>query len=159
MLLIGCSIESIWLQNPNQIHWHQKPTRRHTDQGKFHTWWMESSFCFCSTSAISVLPIVLKWCRKKRKTMLVKKGSQQNRSRWWTWSRDAAKGLLTCLPLLHQKARGKPDMKVKYLWARGRSSSQERGDLFWTLAHQATENGLLTRVGLLKGGNLMKCWK
>ena len=24
-------------QNPNQIHWHQKPTRRHTDQGKFHT--------------------------------------------------------------------------------------------------------------------------
>ena len=22
-------------QNPNQIHWHQKPTRRHTDQGKF----------------------------------------------------------------------------------------------------------------------------
>ena len=32
------------LQNPNQIHWHQKPTRRHTEQGKFDTWWMESSF-------------------------------------------------------------------------------------------------------------------
>ena len=31
-----------------------------------------------------------------------------------------------CLPLLHQKARGKPDMKVKYLWARGMSSNQER---------------------------------
>ena len=30
-------------------------------------------------------------------------------------SRDAAKGILMCLPLLHQKARGKPDMKVKYL--------------------------------------------
>ena len=33
-------------KNINQIHWHQKPTRRHTDQGKFHTWWMESSFVF-----------------------------------------------------------------------------------------------------------------
>ena len=32
--------------NPNQIHWHQEPTRRHTDKGKFHTWWMESSFVF-----------------------------------------------------------------------------------------------------------------
>ena len=31
-------------QNPNQIHWHQKTTRRHADQGKLHTWWMESSF-------------------------------------------------------------------------------------------------------------------
>ena len=33
-------------QNPNQIHLHQEPTRRHTDQGKLHTWWMESSFVF-----------------------------------------------------------------------------------------------------------------
>ena len=44
--LIGYSIELIWTQNPNQIHRHQKPTRRHTDKGKFHTWWMESSFVF-----------------------------------------------------------------------------------------------------------------
>ena len=33
-------------QDPNQIHWHQKPTRRHIDKLKFHTWWMESSFVF-----------------------------------------------------------------------------------------------------------------
>ena len=72
-------------------------------------------FCVCSTSAISVLPIVLKWCRKERKKMQVKKESQQNRSRWWIWSRDAAKGIVMCLPPLHQKARGKQDMKVKYL--------------------------------------------
>ena len=31
-------------KDPNQIHWHQTPTRRHTDKGKFHTWWMESFF-------------------------------------------------------------------------------------------------------------------
>ena len=36
--------------------------------------------CVCSTSAISVLPIVLNRCRKERK-MQVKKESQQNRSR------------------------------------------------------------------------------
>ena len=47
----SCSWFDIWsnqfgLQNPNQIHWHQKPTRRHNDKGKFHTWWMESSFVF-----------------------------------------------------------------------------------------------------------------
>ena len=40
--LIGCSIESIWTQNPIQIHRHQKPTRRHSNQRKFHTWWVES---------------------------------------------------------------------------------------------------------------------
>ena len=26
-------------------------------------------------------------------------------------------------------------------------------------SHQATQNGILTRNGLLKSGNLMKCWK
>ena len=30
-------------------------------------------------------------------------------------SRDAPKGIRMYLPLLHQKARGKPDMKVNYL--------------------------------------------
>ena len=84
-------------------------------------------FCVCSKSAISVPPIVLKWCRKERKKMHVKKESQQNRSRWWIWSRDATQGILKCLPRLHQKARGKPDLKVNYLWARGMSSKQERG--------------------------------
>ena len=31
---------------PNQVHRHQKPTRRHANQGKLHTWWMEPSFVF-----------------------------------------------------------------------------------------------------------------
>ena len=33
-------------QDPSQIHWRQKPTRRHTDQGKFRTWWVEQSSSF-----------------------------------------------------------------------------------------------------------------
>ena len=33
------------------------------------------------------------------------------------------------------------------------------GNLFWTLTHQVTQSGMLTRIGLLKSGNLMKWWK
>ena len=79
-------------------------------------------FCVDFKLAISVLSIVLEWCRKERKNMQVKKESQQSRCRRWIWSRDAAKGILTCLLLLHQKAQGKPDMKVNCLWAHGLSS-------------------------------------
>ena len=59
----------------------------------------------------------------------MKKESQQNRSRWWIWSRDAAWGILICLSLLHQKIWCKSDMKIKYLWARGLRSIQERWHL------------------------------
>ena len=83
-------------------------------------------FCVCSTSAISVLPLVLKWCRKEHKKMQVKKESQQSRSRWWIWSRNAAWGIRTWLPPRHQKAWGKPDMKVEYLRVRRTAVQQPR---------------------------------
>ena len=43
----SCSWLVVWSnqsghQNPNQIHRHQKPTRRHSNQREFHTWWVES---------------------------------------------------------------------------------------------------------------------
>ena len=37
------------------------------------------------------------------------------------------------------------------------SSKQVRGDPYWALAHQTTQNGTLTTCGLLKCGNLVKC--
>ena len=83
--------------------------------------------------------IVLKRCRKEHKKMQVKKESQQNQSRWWMLSRDTAWGIRTCLLRLHKKAWWKRDLKVKYLSARGMSSNQEQGDLWWALAHQITE--------------------
>ena len=58
--------------------------------------------------AISVQPIVLKWCRKERKKIQVKKESQQNQSRWRIWYHDTAWRIRTCLPRLHQKTRGTP---------------------------------------------------
>ena len=69
------------------------------------------------------------------------------------------KGILTCLPLLHQEARGKPDMEVNFLWARKLSSILERRDLLRTLTHQVTQSGMLIKLGLLKSGNLMNWWK
>ena len=143
--------------DPNQIQWHQKTTRRHTDKTKFSD--VMNIFCFCSTSAISVPPFVLKWCRKEHKKMQVKKESQQNRSRWWIWYCDTAQRIRTCLPRWHRRAREKPNLKVKNFWARGMCCNQIRGDLYWALAHQTTQNGTLTTSGLLKCGNLMKCWE
>ena len=43
----------------------------------------------------------------------------------------------------------------RYFWARWMSNKQEQGDLWWALAHQPTQNGT---SGLLKSGNLVKCW-
>ena len=102
-------------------------------------------FCVCSTLAISVLHRVLKWCRKEHKKMQVKKESQQNRNRWWFWSRDAAKGLLMCYLKLHQKARRKPDMKVKLFWVRKLRSTIERWDPLWTLSTRT--DSLLKTMG------------
>ena len=64
-----------------------------------------------------------------------------------------------CLDCIGKPGR-KPNLKVrKYLWARGMSSNQERRDLWWALAHQTSQNGVLTKSGLLESGTLMKCWK
>ena len=52
------------------------------------------------------------------------------------------------------------NLKVrKYFWARWLSSNQEQGDPYWAPAHQTTQNGTLTTSGLLKSGNLVKCWE
>ena len=95
-------------QNPQSCSWlviwsnqfGPKKTKSNTLTPKTNTqtyWQREIShvmngiiFCVCSTSAISVLQIVLKRCWQERKKIQVKKESQQNRTRWWIWSRDAA---------------------------------------------------------------------
>ena len=118
LLLIGCLIELTWIpksksntstpKTNSQTHWPREISR--VMNGII--------FCVVLTLAVSVLSIVLKWCQQERKKIQVKKESQQNRSRWWIWSRDAAKGLLTCLPLLHKKVWGKPDVfpRVEIWW-------------------------------------------
>ena len=80
LLFIGCSIESTWTP--------KSKSNTLTPRTNSQTYWPREIslmmngiiFCVCSTSAISVPSIVLKWGRKERKKMLVKKESQQNRS-------------------------------------------------------------------------------
>ena len=157
LLLIGYLIESSWTpkfklnfltpKTNSQTYWPREVS--HVMNGII--------FCVCLTLAISVLQSVLKWCRKERKKIHVNKESQQNRNQWWIC--DAAEGLLSCCLPLHQKARGKPDTKVNLLWACKLRSTMERRDPLYTHTHQATQNGTLTKVGLLKSGNLMNWWK
>ena len=54
---IGWLIESIWTQNPNQIHWHQEPTRRHFDQSDEwnHLWCLFNISRFSSTNCSEVM--------------------------------------------------------------------------------------------------------
>ena len=79
--------------------------------------------------------------------------SQQNWSRWWIWSRDAAWRIRTCLPRLHRKVR------ENQFWKSNTSELVE-----WA----ATKNGetcdgrwliRLLSMDLLKSGNLLKCWE
>ena len=116
-------------------------------------------YCVCLISAISVPPIVLKWCRKERKKNHVKRESQQRQNQWWIWLREAVKGLHQLCHLLHQKAGRKPDKKVNVLWVCKLRRTTERWDPLFALKeertdplymhnHQATQNGLLIKFGL-----------
>ena len=66
---------------------------------------------------------------------------------------------LDVLASIASESPGKPDMKVNNLSAHGMSTIKEQRDLFETLTHQITQSGMLTRIGLLKSGNLMNLWK
>ena len=162
-------------KNQNQVHWHQKPTRRHVNQKIFHTWRMESSFCVCQTLATTVLQFVLKWCQKERKKNQVKKESQQSQDQWWIW----LQGLPQLCHLLHQKARGREVIKVKVLWVCKLRNMIERWNRCWPWhksrargttsdllkartqkghTQQATQDGTMTKLGLLKNGKQMNWW-
>ena len=70
-------------KNPYQIHWHQKPTRRHTDKGKFHTWWMESSIVFIQHQPFQFHQ--LSWSDVEKNS---RRCRWRNQSRWWIWYHD-----------------------------------------------------------------------
>ena len=66
-------------QNPNQVHRHQKPTCRHSNQRKISHVTNGIICCGCSISAISVLQFVLKRWQKEYNTIQEKSESQRNR--------------------------------------------------------------------------------
>ena len=85
LLLIGYSIKSIWTPK-SKSNTLTPTTNSQTYRPREMSHVMNGNHLLCLfniTLAISVLPIVLKWCRKERKKIQVKKESQQNRSGWW----------------------------------------------------------------------------
>ena len=203
LLLIGCSIESIWTPK-SKFNILTPKTNSQTSQPKGKSHVMSGTiFCACLTFAISVLWSVLKWCRKEHKKNQVKKESQRSQDQWWVWLREAAKGLHQLYHLLHHEARENQTRKSKVLWVRKlrctieqgdplfaqkerpvlRKSKHvlfvkklwntiERGNLLFAVTpvtsatdsmkkhtHQATQNGILIKLGLLKSEILVKCWK
>ena len=160
LLLIGYSIESIWTpRSKSNSCWRQEPTRRHVDEGKFHTWWMESSRVFVqhqpfqshqqSWSDVEKNTRRIRWRKSHSKVETDDEfGLAMQRKDSWS-------ACLYCI----RKPGWKPDMKVNYLRAHGMSSISDQGDLLRTLTHQVAQSGMLTRIGLLKSGNLMNWWK
>ena len=95
---LGYSIDQFGPKNPNQVHRHQKSTRRHLDQREFHTWWVESFVDSVLISAIlALLPAPLQWQNELNKNQ-EKNESQQNRDQWWIFL-QGRRG--TYRPLLH----------------------------------------------------------
>ena len=78
------------------------------------------------------------------------------------------KGSISAIFYCIRKPGENPDMKVKVLWVRKLRSTLERGDplfaqkertdLLYTHTHQATQNGMLIKLGLVKIANLMNWW-
>ena len=169
LLLIGCSIETIWTSK-SKLNTLTPKTNSQT------CWRREIShvtngiiFCVFSTWAISILQCALKQWRKDFNTIQEKNESQRSQDQWWIWLREAAKGFHQLCHLLYQKARWKPDKKVKVL--RKLRCTMERWDLLFAVTrvtsatdslkkhtHHAIQNGILINFGLLKSGNLVNWW-
>ena len=54
-------------QNPNQIHWHQKPNSQTYKPRELSSVMNGIILCVCLTLAISVVRFFLRWCQKERK--------------------------------------------------------------------------------------------
>ena len=108
----------------------------------------------------SIYRLFWKRCRKEHKKMQVKKESQQNQSRWRIWYRDVVardpdRACLDCIWKPGENQTWKSNISELVDWA-----ASENGETSWgTFTHQATQSGMLSKHGLLKGGNPMKCWK
>ena len=112
LLLIGCLIESIWTAKvqikyiDTKNHLADILTKRNFTRGEWNH--LLCLFNISQFSSINSLEAM-----SKRTQEDAREESQQNQSRWWIWSHDAAKEFLTCLPPQHQKARWKPNLNVR----------------------------------------------
>ena len=132
--LMGCSIESIWTPKIQIKHIDHKPTLTKSNEGKFRTWWMESSFVLVRHQPFQFRQQRQNDVEKNTRRCRWRKSQQQNRSRWWIWYRDAVWGNRTCLLRLHLKTRWTPNLKVRmYFWVLWTCSKRVRETLIGRL--------------------------
>ena len=148
--LIGYSIElKSGPQNPNQIHRHQKTTRWHSNQREFHTWWTESFVVFVLTL---VIPVTV--CSE-----VMSKRTQKDSGEEWVTSKSKPMLVSRCsertLDVLYSRKLVKIRHESRIPLSSWIEQQPRTGDLWWTRAHQTKQNGILTKSGLLKSGNLM----
>ena len=105
LLLIGCSIESIWTPRSKSNTLTPKTTRRHTDKGKFHTWWLESSFVFVQHQPFQFHQQSWSDVEKNARRCRSRKSHSKIEADDEIWYPDTVWGILMCLLLLHLKAR------------------------------------------------------
>ena len=112
-------------QNPNQIHWHRK-TNSQT------SWPREISHVMNGIHLLCLFNICHLVSAKCSEVMSKRTQKDSGEERVTAKSRPMMNLVARCgeprYLLLHQKARGKPDMKVKLLWVRKLRSKIERWD-------------------------------
>ena len=123
-------------------------------KGNFYTWWVEPSFVFVQhkpfqlhqqrQSDVEKNPRRRKWRKSHSKI----KADDEFGIEMPCKGSDRA--CLCCTRKPGENQIWKSNTSELVDWA---------ADLWWALAHQATQNETLTKSGLLKNGNLMKCWK
>ena len=135
-------------QNPNHVHRHQKPTRRHANQREISHVTNGIICCVCSISAISVLQFVLKPWQKDYNKIQEKNQSQRTRDQWWPL-------LQGCLRIYHrrlQKARGRKAMEIRISGVRKLRKRIERGNPLWAATQEP-------RMSMIMKNLLKALWK
>ena len=160
--LIGYSIESFWTQ--------KFKSSTSTPKTNSQTYWSREIshvmngiiFCVCSTLAISVLQFVLKWCRKERKKesgeeRVTAKSRPMMNSVILGMTKPWRKVMKVRVPgvrkLRNMMERWNPLLAVTQVTRQGTTT-----DSLKARTQQATQDGMMTKLGLLKSGNLMNWW-
>ena len=134
-------------QDLNQICWHQKPTRRHVNQSKLHTWWlgpslsniMGSSMFSCSHFSLKKKLVS---CPRELRQVLVEKVRQWRNQDQWIWCQGT-----TCV-------RRKILRKIRVLQI-ARGIKNWIRVVFYPAAENWRETSTQTQQCSLKRGNML----
>ena len=96
-------------KNPHQVHRHQKPTRWHSNQRKFHTRWVESFVVLVQYQPFQFYSVLWYNGETISTRFTGRKESQQHRDQWWI----LLQGRRRMYHPRPQKARIKEVMEVK----------------------------------------------